>query len=492
MRAENIRLTVWHTNDIHGWIMSREASYYKENPKRIVGGGAVFAKVMAQEKGPRLLLDAGDWFQGTPEGSLTQGKAVADVFNALGYDALTVGNHEFDYGADVVKALLGRIKAPVVCANIYDAKTGERVGWVKPWVVKEVAGAKVGIFGLLTTKMGRLVPPKQTKGLEFRREIDEAKLAVSALKKEGATVIIALSHLGFENPDGSERFDGDQTLAASVPGIDLIVGGHSHTRLKDPVRDATYGTLIVQTGSGLTMAGKVTLEIDPKTRKVVKSDGRLIDLWVDEFGEDPKVGAVVSKYMDEVGKAMEVVVATAATPFPHDRKASIESPLGDWMTDCMRDWARTDMAFQNPGGIRSSIAAGPVTLRTLFNVMPFDNVVVNLTMTGAQVQEVLEQGAKEKSMLQMSGASVVYDPAKPKGERIVSANVSGKELKRDAVYVVSTVDFLVDGGDGYDIFKSVEKKEFTGKLVRDIMMECAKKQGSMSAPALGRIQTRGN
>ncbi|MBI4679356.1 MAG: bifunctional metallophosphatase/5'-nucleotidase [Elusimicrobia bacterium] len=469
--------------------MPREASFYTADPKRMIGGAAALVKALEKEKEPRLLLDAGDWFQGTPEGTLTRGKAVVEVFNAVGYDALAPGNHEFDNGMDNLKSLINGLKAPVLGCNTYDAKTGKRVDFLKPWMVKKVAGVKIGVFGLLSTRMRRLVLPRQFEGLEFRREVDEAKKAVKALKKEGATVIIALTHLGFETPD-RELFEGDQTIAASVPGIDLVVGGHTHTILKEALRDATFGALVVQAGSNMSMAGRAMLEIDPKTKKVVKSEDKLIDLWVDEFGQDPKVAAIVDRHVAEMGKALEVAVATAATPIPHSRNMT-ESPMGGWMTDCGREWTKTEISFQNLGGIRSGIAAGPVTLRHIFNIVPFENTMVNMTMTGAQVRDILERGAGGLGYMQLSGMKVVYDPSKPKGERLVSASVGGQELRADGAYSVSTVDFLAEGGGGFDVFRSVEKKEFTYKLLRDILEWCARRQGTLSAPASGRIRVKG-
>ncbi|MBI5624565.1 MAG: 5'-nucleotidase C-terminal domain-containing protein [Elusimicrobia bacterium] len=469
--------------------MPREAAFNAADPKRMVGGAAVLARAMEREKEPRILLDAGDWYQGTPEGTLSKGKVMVEIYNAMGYDAIALGNHEFDFGVDNVKSLVKGMRVPVVGCNTYDAKTGKRVDFLKPWIVKKIGGVKIGIFGLLTTKMGGLVLPKQIQGLEFRREVDEAKKAVAALKDEGATVIIALSHLGFETPERAP-FEGDQTLAASVPGIDLIVGGHSHTFLKEPVRDATYGTLITQAGANLSIAGRTLLEIDPDTKKVIASSDKHVELWEDEYGQDPEVAKVVQKYVDEIGNALEVIVATAATPVPHHRNMK-ESPMGDWMTDCARDWTKTEIVFQNLGGIRASIAAGPVTMREIFNIMPFENSMVNMSMTGSQVRDVLERGAGGKGYMQVSGMTTVYDLSRPKGERLVSATVGDENLMDAGSYTVSTVDFIAEGGDGYDTFRSVQKKEFTYKLLRDILDQCARKQGTITAPAQGRIQVKG-
>ncbi|OGR96625.1 MAG: hypothetical protein A2V88_01885, partial [Elusimicrobia bacterium RBG_16_66_12] len=353
----HIRIRVYHTNDIHGWIMPRPD---KLQPERLVGGAAALASFIGKETGPKLVLDAGDWWQGTPEGSLSKGEAVAEVFNAIGYDALVVGNHEYDSGSADLIALIGKMKAPVLSANTYTAD-GQRASWVKSWIIKEVAGVKVGIFGLTTTNMPRLAFPKNIEGLKFRREVDEGKEAVRALKRAGAEVVIAVTHIGLEE-EGKVRFEGDQTLAREVGGIDLVVGGHSHTTLMRPLRDASNGTMIVQAGCYLVRAGRATLTIDPQTHKVLSSEDELVELRAERVGSDAQVQAIVAKHTEAVGKIFETVIATVTAAM--SRETDGESGLGSWMADCYKDWAGADAAFQNGGGIRADVPAGPMTLRT--------------------------------------------------------------------------------------------------------------------------------
>ncbi|MBI4375722.1 MAG: bifunctional metallophosphatase/5'-nucleotidase [Elusimicrobia bacterium] len=481
--AQKLRLNVYHTNDIHGWILSRP------DPQTgvLVGGAAALANVIKADKGPKLLVDAGDWFQGAPEGSLTRGRALADMFNLLRYDAVAIGNHEFDFGQANLKELIARIRAPALAANIYRERGG-RPPFARPWVIKEVDGIKVGIFGLISSNMPRLTFPENYQGLVFRREIDEARDAVQALRKAGATVIIALTHVGFEDPQRGS-FEGDQSLAHHVEGIDLIVGGHSHTFLKSPLRDASHGTLIVQAGTGLTVVGRATLEIERKTGKVYYATGTLVELSVDRFGEDEGALKALRVYQREADKILDVVVATAAAALVRDRDA--ESPLGTWMTDCSRRWAGVDVALQNGGGIRADMPAGPVTLRHLFSIMPFDNRVVKLSMSGKLLLEALDHGVgRNKGMTQVSGASFVYDRDAPSGSRVKDVRVGLSVLQPEAVYSVAAADFMVKGGDGFSALGQAEKKEFTGILVRDVLKWCAQKEGLIRPPALGRIKPK--
>lgn len=478
--AAAVEVTVWHTNDVHGWVMARPS---KDDPKTLVGGAPALAAKLAASPGPRLLLDAGDWWQGTPEGSLTKGDVMAEYFNALGYDAVVVGNHEYDAGQDELKKLIPKVKAPVLSANTRDAKSGARVKWVKPWVIKEVAGVKFGIFGLTTTGMKRLAFPQNIAGLSFRREADEARDCVAELKKNGAQVIIALTHVGFEQ-EGRGKFEGDQTIAREVPGIDLIVGGHSHTFLRQPYRDPANGTLITQAGQYLFAVGKTTLVIDDETKKVVSASDALVDLSPAE-GEDGAVKAIVDKRMAEVERVFAVVLATA--PRRYGREADKESELGGWMTDCYREHQRADVAIQNGGGIRADLPAGPVTLRSVFNVMPFDNYLVKLRMKGSDVRDALDHGLGMGRIAQISGASATVRRRAPAGARLVSASVGGAPLDDAREYTVATLDFIVNGGDGYDAFARALSREDTGVLARDALRACAEKQKTLAVPAGGRI-----
>ncbi|MDD5627674.1 MAG: bifunctional UDP-sugar hydrolase/5'-nucleotidase [Elusimicrobia bacterium] len=486
--ARSVRITVLHTNDIHGWIMPRAAGTYGADPGRPIGGAAALAAYVKKVRGPKLLLDSGDWFQGTPEGTIRAGGSVVDVFNAVGYDALTVGNHEFDNGLPALQGLVQAARAPVVCSNVYGAD-GARSSLFQPGIIKEVGGVKVGIFGLLTGNMKNLSFPDNIAGLTFRRGVDEAKDAVAALRAQGATVVIALSHQGLE-PPGAAGLEGDRFLAEHVAGIDLIVGGHTHTALKQGARDPVHGTLIVQAGTELLRVGVVGLEVDSRTGRVVKSSARLADLWPDQTGSDPALAKVVAGLNREVSAAYDVVLATAGAALTRNRDG--ESALGDWMTDCERRWAGADLAVQNGGSIRADIPAGPVTLRRLFEVMPFDNRVVKLVMKGKDVRSVLDHGVGLARMAQISGAEVSYRRRAPEGRRLTQAKVAGRELVDESTYTVATVDFLVKGGDDFTAFAAAQSADFTKTMLRDLLRDCALERPSIQPPPASRLVPAGD
>ncbi len=483
LAAMPIKIRVYHTNDVHGWIMPRPD---KLQTRRLIGGAAAFASLIGKEAGPKLILDAGDWWQGTPEGgALTKGMAVTEVFNAIGYDAVVIGNHEYDNGIDFLRHMVDKLKMPVLSANTF-GEDGKLVAWARPWIIKEVAGVKVGIFGLTTANMANLSFPKHIVGLVFRREVDVARAAVKALKRQGATVIIAVTHIGLEEENHGR--EGDRTLAREVPGIDLIVGGHSHTFLNRPIR--IEETLIVQAGRYLEKAGRAELVIDPKTRKVVASSAELIELWPDRVGEDPAVKAIVAKHTEAVGMLFETVIASA--PVALGRESDRENAVGDWMTDCYREMLGTDIAFINGGAIRADIPAGPVTLRALFNAMPFDNLLVKLMMKGVALRAVFDHGVGMERIAQISGAKIEYYRPKPAHERIAAAAIAGAPLDDAKTYSIATLDFLANRGDGYSVFDRFVSSEATGALARDLLNECARKQSVIAVPASGRLKLREN
>ena len=470
--AKDLRVFIYHTNDIHGWILTR-----KNSRKKLIGGADVLTNYFRKAPGPKLLIDAGDWFQGTPEGSLTKGKALVSVFNAIPYDVVEVGNHDFDFGEDQLKILVHALKMPVLGANVYSKKTGKRVSYLKPFIIRNISGVKIGIFGLLTTNMPNLTFHKNIAGLKFRREIDEAKDEVRDLKKEGATVIIAVTHVGIQTPK-SAPFEDDRFIASHVSGIDLIVGGHSHTLLPRGVRDPIHHTLIVQTGSYLTHVGKVTLWIDPLTKKVVRSKARVIKINPKKMGSDPQVRQVLARYQKEIGKKMNRVLGDS--PRRLKRNFVRESALGDWAADCLRSWAKTDIAFQNSGGLRADLPQGPVTWRDIFDLMPFDNYITTMSLSGKQVQEILEQGVSgNQGMIQVSGIRFKYSPKAAMGKRVENIWIDEKPLVLSASYSAATLNFLAQGGDGYKTFQNARTSTTEPVLVRDVFAMCAEKSLSV-------------
>jgi len=482
--AATVDVTIIHTNDIHGWFMSRPDRRKKE---RRVGGMAAVSNILKKERkaGPVLLLDAGDWYQGTPEATIPRGMPMAELMNELGYDAVAVGNHEFDHGQDSMKTLIQEQKAHVLAANLLDASTGKVVDFVKPYAIVEKGGVRFGIFGLLPEELPAMSFAENVAGFKIGSQVETAKKMVKTLRKKGVDVVIALTHIGQAYPKKGIILEGDRVLRKKVKGIDLIVGGHIHI----PIYKPSGSPLIVNSGGYLHSVGKAVISVDTKTRKVVSSRGEIIKLWIDQWGEDEAVLEIVKKWEEKVGRKLDEPVAQSHVHLP--KPLDVESPAGSWMTDCMRKWTKTDLAFQNAAGVRAAVPKGTIRLRHIFSVMPFDNRLVTLYMKGSDILGLMERGVGgAPGVLQLSGGRYEWDPKKPVGERISKAWVADTALDKKEVYSVTAADFIVEGGDGYKDFSKGTDKAVSERLLRDTLVWCAKTYSPIKAPEGGRIKKR--
>ncbi|QVY63894.1 5'-nucleotidase C-terminal domain-containing protein [Cytobacillus gottheilii] len=455
-------------------------------------------KGVRADKPEALLLNAGDVFSGTLYFNEFQGQADLDFMNLLGYDAMTFGNHEFDLGSNEEghKALADFIKGaqfPFVSSNI-DFSADDNLkglfsdlqssdpenGRIYNGIIKEVDGEKVGIFGLTTAETADISSPGDVK---FEDYIEEAEKAVKAFEDKGVDKIIALTHIGY---DDNPAYDNDLTLAAAVDGIDVIVGGHSHTKLDNPVvidknenGQAKEPTIIVQGQEYHKYLGTLDVTFD-ENGVVVEHDGELID--VADFAEDAQALEMLKPYKDRVDEVSNTEIgATATEALENPRtngdntKESVrknETVLGNLITDGMlakaREYKPEDhviMALQNGGGIRAGIDAGPITNGDVITVLPFGNTLATMSITGAELKQAFEISlgnlpGENGGFLHVSGGKVEYDSSKPAGERVVSVSYKNEqgeyiEVQDAEEYVVATNAFTAKGGDGYDVFEKI-------------------------------------
>ena len=447
-------------------------------------------KQVRAEKPQALLLNAGDVFSGTLYFNEFKGQADIAVMNLMKYDAMTFGNHEFDLGSSPEghKALADFIKAasfPFVSSNVNfsgDANfTGlftdlisskPEQGKIYNGIIKEINGEKVGIFGLTTAETKNISSPGK---IQFEDYIAEAKKAVAAFEGQGVDKIIALTHIGY---DDNAAVDNDLTLAKEVEGIDVIVGGHTHTELKAPVvvKDNQTPTVIVQAKANNEFLGTLDVEFD-KNGVVVKHEGKLISVGL--MAEDAEAKSVLAEFKEQVDKvaAEEIgVEAGVALENPRtngdDTKPSVrknETILGNLIADGMLTKAKNFtgknvvMALQNGGGIRAAINEGPITVGEVIEVLPFGNTLAVMNVTGAELKAAFEHSLgsypKENGgFLHVAGAKVEFDSSKPAGQRVVSikykdSSGSYVDIQDIETYAVATNAFTAQGGDGFNMFK---------------------------------------
>ncbi len=497
--AKTYNLTILHTNDHHG-------HFQKFDPYPVKGVGGLAAQstlvniVRAEVEtagGHVLLLSAGDVNTGIPESDLFDAEPDFVLMNMIGYDAMTVGNHEFDNSLEVLMKQRRLANFPFLAANIVKRNSGKLL--LDPYIIKEIDGLKVGILGLVTEEVPRMVFPDQIKDLEFLSIIETAKKYLPELK-EKTDLVIALTHIGFYGTESEHT--GDVQLAEAVPGIDVIVGGHTHTALEKPV--VIGDTLIVQADGYSEKVGRLNLTVDSETdnvteysyelmpvngKKRVKYNGKAYFQYLGTaFVEDVEIQEAMKPYLEASNELLNRPVGTAMVELVGGKSISRsqETNLGNLITDAMRATTGADIALQNGGGIRAGIAPGTITYRDILTVQPFGNTLTEIQMTGAQLMEVLNFAATQVgngAFMQVSGLKVTYNQAAGKAENVFVGN---EPIDLEKTYTVVTNNFAASGKDGYSMLKPLPKYD-TGYVDADSTMEYIKKRGKVSPKIEGRI-----
>ena len=470
-------LRVLHTNDTH--------AHLDNIPRRVTA-------IKETRNDNTLVLDAGDVFSGTLYFNLFNGQADLEFMNMIGYDAMTFGNHEFDKGTGVLKEFIEEAEFPFVSANIdfiKDANLGslyqDTIGQpgeaaeIYPAIITEVGGEKVGIFGLTTADTVSLSSPGDD--LKFKNYIASAQATVAMLQEEGINKIIALTHLGYSE---------DLKLAEAVAGIDIVVGGHSHTILNKPVVVDTHTdpTLVVQTGEYDVSLGQLDVTFDAEG--VLKSwNGKLLSLDAKDsagnyvYEDDLAAKEKLAEYAPQLEEFKKEVIGKTNV-FLDGERGNVrkqETNLGNLMTDGMLEKVKSIVkesdvkgyvAIQNSGGIRASFQKGDITLGDLLTVMPFGNNLSALKMTGKEISAALENGVSgvetgEGRFPQVSGMRFYYDSTKPgekidsttntvtqEGQRVVKVQIKNADgtytdMDPNGYYIVATNSFMANGGDFY-------------------------------------------
>ncbi|GAB4030197.1 MAG: bifunctional UDP-sugar hydrolase/5'-nucleotidase [Elusimicrobiota bacterium] len=495
--AGALTIDIYHTSDVHGWYMSRQAKWDKENSTRTIGGFAVLSAMLKKEKNPYILIDSGDMFQGTPEGNFTKGLATVRYMNALGYSAATVGNHDYDYGESNLSLLASKASFPILGANVYEKESGKRPSYLKSYAIVEKAGKKIALLGLAGVHTKTSTLPKNVEKLDFKDEAQEAAKYADEIRALKPDVLILMPHIGIDGRFSQQKVDlstysfsakeinWSDIKAARAAKADVTLGGHNHTGLKAGYRDE-QGGLICESYWGLTDVTKVELNFDDKTGAFKGASCSLIPLWTDIYSEDPEILKITSEISSDVNKEMDKKLGEAQTDIPASKETP-DSPIGNWMTDVMRAYAGTDLAFQNSGGIRNVINKGDVKLRDIFQVMPFENTLVKMTMTGSQLERLIGDNFRgNKSAMQISGLTVKYSMENEKMTGFFLEK-DGKKISPEDRFTVVTNNYLTTGGTGGQAFMESSDMKDTMVTVREALIDYVKKTGKISAPPVGRF-----
>lgn len=432
-------ITVIHTNDTHSRVTD----------------GVGFAKLASlvkdqKAKNPNtLVLDAGDTFHGQTIATLVLGESIVRIMNEVGYDAMTPGNHDFNYGYGRLLELTKQANFPILSANVKQANGSTLLD---PYTIKELDGIKVGIFGLSTPETTYKTHPRNVEGLTFADPVAMAQAMVTELQGK-VDVIIALAHIGLD--ETSEVTS--EKIAMAVPGIDLIVDGHSHSVLADG--KLVGSTLIASTGEYSANLGIVELSFE--ANRLVSKQARLITkAGTAATVADQAVLNIIDAIKADQAPILSQVIGNAPVKLEGAREVvrKGESNLGNLITDAMVSITGADLAITNGGGIRASVDQGEITKNEVITVLPFGNYIVTKKIKGADIKAALELGTKGYPGLvgafpHVSGITYTIDTSKPADNRIVSVMVKGQPLVMDKEYLLATNDFMAVGGDGYTMFK---------------------------------------
>jgi 5'-nucleotidase len=441
-------------------------------------------KKILQESPHTLLLMSGDTISPSVESLTYKGQQMIDAWNNIGLDYATFGNHEFDFGPDVLQQRVKESNFKWLAANVVDKKSGKTFALTQPFIIREFAGVKIGIFGITLPETKNTSRPGPD--VDILDPCATARQLVPQIRAAGAQVVIALTHLSMRE---------DKELARCAD-VDLIIGGHEHTLLESMSGHAP----IFKMTSDARELGQIDLNISQTTGKLLSIDWKVIPV-TSEVKEDPQFAEIYRKYG---GLLAELNERVGHTDVELDAKSEAnrarETNIGDFIADAYRKALGADVALFNGGSIRADalIARGDLTRRDVISISPFKNQVVKLEITGATLRAALENGvsrsAEDKEpgrFPQVSGMRFSFDASRPAGARVTGVTVNGQPLDDRKIYTLAAPTFIArDGGDGYTMFKNakflVQPEE--GPIDSDILRNAIAAVKTIAPQTDGRIQ----
>ena len=390
-----------------------------------------------------LLVLAGDLLSPSVASSVFKGEQMIAALNETGLDLATLGNHEFDFGRDVLVQRMSEARWQWIVSNVIDSKTGKPIGGAAPYAIRKVGNLKVGFIGLCLTTSE--ISRDKLTGIRLVNPIQAAARYLPVLRRQGANVIVAITHLAFAD---------DRALVQRFPEIDLIVGGHEHY----PIAVTERRTLISKAGSDTRWVARI--DVDRRANGAVERFYELVPI-TGELADEPRTAAVIRSYEDRLGTELDTIVGTSRVPLDANgvRLRTGETNVGTLVADLVRNDVGADLAIVNAGVVRGDrvYPAGPLTRRTLLEMLPFGNLICKVAISGRIVLQALNSGvaklpATAGQFPQVSGLTMTIDPRAAPGTRVRDVRVNGQPLDLNKIYTVAIPDFMLKGGDDYTMF----------------------------------------
>ena len=489
--SEIKEIAILHTNDIESVYEPIPATW--RDDMELIGGISHLATLIRNTRKSEdisFLVDAGDIFTGALS-KKSEGKLPFDLYSAMNYDTLTLGNHEFEYGWEKLVETIPRANFPVLNANIVHETSGELIA--QPYVILERSGVKVGVIGVMgIDAFYNTMASFHRTGLTIKDPTETAQYWADKIRDE-VNIIVVLTHQNRtapmqtnkeSDPSVQRGFDEDYAMAGNLRGVDVIFGGHSDNGLKQPVIHPKTGTVIGLTfGQGMHL-GYTKFKVDTQKHDAEFIEGYLIPVNSKQLPEDKQTASLINGYRKIYPELLEVLSVVSE---PLMRKYNEESSIGNLLTDYMREAAQSDIAFLNSGAIRADFNTGDVTLEQLINVYPFKDNLTVIELTGNQIEKLIEYSLTlPYGIGQVSGLKIKYDSTQDEMKRVIDIKVNGNDLMNNEKYTVSVSGYLAKGGDGYRVFP---EGQFINddKPFQDALYEEFKKRKIIEIPVPGRL-----
>jgi 2',3'-cyclic-nucleotide 2'-phosphodiesterase/3'-nucleotidase/5'-nucleotidase len=484
--GDSIVLRVLAINDFHGALLPRVLPWSRG---RLVGGAAALkARMDSAAAGcggcPVLRLDAGDEMQGTLESNLFRGRSVIEAFNRMGIQAAAIGNHDFDWSVDTLRQRMAESRYPWLASNIFDSTTGRRPVWAVPYRILNAGPLRVAVIGWITPETKTIVKAENIRGLTFARGVDAIRDVLDSVRAARPDVTVLVAHSGAVCDSTACQGEILDLARELGPAVDLIVAGHTH-RL---VNTAVGGVEVVEARSSGSALGILDVIRTPVGSRIERA--RVVDVFDDEVTPDTGIARLTAAYAERTDSLARGVVARIKLPLLKSAELDGQYPLGNLIADAERNGARADFALMNNGGIRGTgLPAGPVTYAQLFELSPFQNNLVRVTVTGAQLRSVMEHALQSGTpRAHISGFTVRYDPSRPAGRRVVEMRtVDGHRIQDQRRYTLATLDFLQGGGDGFSMLTPLPVVRGLGVDLDTIITYLQRLPQPVEAPAAPRI-----
>ena len=505
--APTHRLTLLHMNDFHSRHepVDARALTCSTTANACFGGASHLATALAMERAAAeadgrtvLLLDAGDQFQGSLFYTVHHGDAELAVMHALGTDAMTIGNHEFDNGPENLARFVRAARFPVLSANLDAADEPALAGLTHPWVILDLGPLRVGVVGLTTTEaLSSSAPGPRIRITDPATALAKA---ADACRAAGATIVIALSHLGV---------DIDRRLAGDIPGVPVFIGGHSHTLLSSTepnaagphptIIDGPAGrALVVQAGCFSRYAGRLDLDLSD-TGEILAFGGACRHVGLD-LAENPEVAAIVARFAAPLAEAARRPVGHSDIAYGTEGCRERECPLGDFVADAMLASVHgADAALMNAGGLRTGLPSGTITGRDIAQALPFGNTVATVRITGADLRAAVAHGLSRAgggAFPMLAGLRAIWDPTAPPDARLLALTLRHADgtiasIDPSATYTLVTNNFVRTGGDGYTMLRDHAVTAYdNGSSLDAVIIDALARATSLSGGTDGRIAPR--